>query len=185
MIGKEQTQGIADFEKLCREERHRGRLGECETLIGLCREYNPVLSQTNTGIVLYHEAKLWFDRREWSQAEDLFRKLTDNPALAAEYHVKAWNRIGLLYAVSVDGKRPIDTLEQATALAKDVDYTQLAFVLHDLGAVYRDSGDTEQGRHLLEKSIALATAANNVSCIVPTTTALERWNGKLGKFNVQ
>lgn len=69
LIGEVQAEGIKEFEKLCRSERSMGRLSECEALIALTREYKSILGELSSGIVLYHEAKLWFDRREWEKSE--------------------------------------------------------------------------------------------------------------------
>jgi len=166
MIGDDESKGIEEFKKLFRDEQIKGRLSECEALLVLVREYNDILTQQHSGVVLYHEAILWFERGDWSRAENLFRAVLDINSMPQSYHIKSWNRIGLLYGRQRRWKDAILNLDRAVQLAKDSnDLKRLPFAIHDLGAAYRDSGEPERGRILLLESIELAEKENDISCV--------------------
>jgi tetratricopeptide (TPR) repeat protein len=173
MVGHDQSTGIEEFEKIFRDERIKGRLGECEALLALIREYDFILTQAHTSIVLYHEARLWFERRDWSHAEKLFRAVVAIDSLPQSYRIKSWNRIGLLFAKQRCWKDAILNLERAVRLAKESnDVQMLPFALHDLGTAYRDSGELDRSRRLLQESIHLAEKMQNTSCIAAAYNSL-------------
>src|SRR5262249_42508547 len=47
LLGANQNEGFAMFERLCRAARHQFRLSKCESLINLVHEYDQVLSYEN------------------------------------------------------------------------------------------------------------------------------------------
>jgi tetratricopeptide (TPR) repeat protein len=166
LTGQDPPKGIQEFERLFRDERAKGRLSECEALLALVREYSSVLTRIHMGIVLYHEARLWFERRDWSRAEELFLRVLEIDALPISYRIKSRNRIGLLFAKQRRWQDAIRNLEMAVQLAKANGQLQkLPFLVHDMGAAYRDSGDPESSRRLLEESIQLAKNVQDISCI--------------------
>lgn len=77
LIGADAEQGFAEFQQLCRAQRHNLRLGACEALIHLAREYAPVLSATQQSWLDYHDAKLSLDMRRYEDAKDAFDRLID------------------------------------------------------------------------------------------------------------
>jgi tetratricopeptide (TPR) repeat protein len=183
MIGHDQSKGIEEFEKIFRDERVNGRLSECEALLALVREYDPILTQLHSGIVLYHEARLWFERRDWSHAEKLFRAVLEINGLPQSYRIKSWNRIGLLFARQRYWKDAILNLEKGVQLAKESnDLKTLPFAVHDLGTAYRDSGEPDRSRRLLQESIDLAKKVQDTSCIAAgynSLGTLERRGGDI------
>jgi tetratricopeptide (TPR) repeat protein len=163
-IGHNQATGIREFEAMFREERRKGRLSECETLLTLIREYKSILTATETGIVLYHEARLWFQRRDWGVAEKSFRAVLDVGGLPQPYYIKSWNRIGLLLAEQRNWKEAISALETAVRTARESKHMkELGLAVHDLGTIYSDRGDLEQARSLLQEAIAIADVTKDIS----------------------
>lgn len=185
LIGEDQSGGVKEFERLCRSERSVGRLSECETLIALVREYKAVLSDSSSGIVLYHEAKLWLDRRELEKSEQLFREVLNNQTLSSGYHIRSFDRIGLIYGARRQWKEAIRSLQTAVRLAEVAgDQWRLSLVMNDLGATLRDSGDQEEGRRILKKAIQLADEVKNTSCVAAgynSLGTLERRAGDIRK----
>ena len=183
MIGHEQSKGIEEFVDVFHDAQLSGRLSECEALLALVREYDPILTEPHVGIALYYEARLWFERREWSHAEKLFRSVLDISGLPTSYRIKSWNRIGLLLAKQRQWTEAIPNLERAVKLAKDSnDLQRLCFAVHDLGTVYRDSGEPDRGRQLLQESIEVAEKVQDIWCIAAGYNSLGTLERRAGNI---
>lgn len=163
LIGSEPERGFAEFESLFRQSRRQFRLSECESLIKLVQEYESVLAQDLAGRLAYHQGKLAADLRQWTSAEQLFNGVLDNTELPAELHVKACNRLGIVYAEQRKWQKAVEFHKKALELEKTVEGCTLNphHILHDLGVVYRESGNLRESEKLLKKSIESAQRDND------------------------
>src|SRR5262249_36892693 len=84
LIGASRAEGLAEFERICRQRREEMRFGQCETLIKLVHEYDRVLDSLEKAILAYHEGKLAADRRQWRTAEELYNRVLNTPELSAQ-----------------------------------------------------------------------------------------------------
>jgi tetratricopeptide (TPR) repeat protein len=158
LIGASRADGLAEFERLCRQRREEMRFGQCETLIKLVHEYDRVLTPLEKAIVAYHEGKLAADRRQWSTAEEFYNGVLNTAEVPAQMQVKTLCRLGMVK----DGQRHWDAaislfqkgLEVADARP---DCRQQVVHLHiNLGSTYRDSGRLSEAEKFLQKGITLA-----------------------------
>jgi len=156
LIGLDQDRGLEEFERLCRERRHQLRLTECESLVTLVHEYDPVLTPENDVRLAYHEAKLAADRRDWDRAKVLFESMVENVSTPPTYTIKALNRLGMLHAELRQWPVAIEYYRRAKDLAAKRGDPQVYRTLLGLGAAYRDSDNPEEAKRLLDEGIALA-----------------------------
>lgn len=160
LIGADQDRGIDEFENLCRESRRHLRLTDCQNLIKLAREYDPVLTPHNLIRVAYAEGKLAADLRDWERATALFESI-DRDIVSPEYRIKALNRLGMLHADQRHHDVAIKCYKRARDLAASVGDPRVFRTLIDLGAVYRDKGDVSEAQALLAEGIASAKKAGS------------------------
>lgn len=183
LLGYHREQGFAEFERLCRLNRRQFRLSECESLVKLVQEYDSVLPQTLSGRFAYHRGKLAADLRQWPRADQLFNRVVDNMELPAELRVKAYNRLGIIYAEQRNWKEAIEFHQKALELEKTITGCTLKahHILHELGVVYRDSGDLRKSEKLLQKSVELASKHDDLEGMAVAHNSLGTLYRKLGE----
>lgn len=167
LIGASRGEGLAEFERLCRQRREELRFGQCQTLIKLVHEYDRVLNAFEKAIVAYHEGKLAADRRQWNSAGQLYQRVLDTPQVPAQMRVKTLCRLGM----TEDDQRHWDAainffnkgLQVADARADC--RKQIAHLNLNLGSTYRDSGHLEEAETFLKKGISLAQEADDLSSV--------------------
>lgn len=165
-IGADQPGGIAEFERLCREDRHAARLSDCACLIALAHEYDPILSENSRGLLAYHEAKLAADRNEWSLAEGRLGQVLANSAVSKQLHMKAYNRLGLVYLSQRQWDAALGSLENAEKLTRlDENVPELRLILHDMAVAYREKGMRQRSQVLLDRSIQIAKREEDLLCL--------------------
>lgn len=187
LVGAEQARGFVEFEQLFRQMRHQFRLSECENLISLMHEYDAILLPTYLVRLAYHEGKLAADRCQWARAEQLFKHVLSHESLEPEslepeLRVKAYNRLGIVYAEQRNWQAAVDFSQKALQLAGPLaDAGDLICrILHDLGSAYRDSGDLTQARKFLQDSLKLAEGRQDLSALALGYNSLGTLYRKLG-----
>jgi tetratricopeptide (TPR) repeat protein len=165
LVGASRAEGLAEFERLCRQRRQEMRFGQCETLIRLIHEYDRALNSFEKAVVAYHEGKLAADRRQWHTAEELYTRVLDTPGVPAQMQVKTLCRLGI---VEDDRRRwdaAIDRFQKALEVADArPDCRQQIVHLHvNLGSAYRDSNRLPDAEKFLKKGIALAQESQDLS----------------------
>ncbi len=182
LVGAEQARGFVEFEQLFRQMRYQFRLNECESLINLMHEYDAILLPTYRVRLAYHEGKLAADRCQWARAEQLFKHVLSHGSLEPELRVKAYNRLGIVYAEQRNWQGAVDFSQKALQLAGPLaDAGDLICrILHDLGSAYRDSGDLTQARKFLQDSLKLAEGRQDLSALALGYNSLGTLYRKLG-----
>jgi tetratricopeptide (TPR) repeat protein len=167
LIGASRPEGLAEFERLCRQRREEMRLGQCETLIKLVHEYDRVLTPQEKAIVAYHEAKLAADRQQWKTADELFNRVLATEGVSTQLQVKTLCRLGMINDEQRQWAAAIDIFNKALETA-DERLDCLAQIIHlhlNLGSTYRDSGQLPKAEELLQKGITLAQNAHDISSL--------------------
>jgi len=174
LIGADQPAGLTMFESLCRRARHQWRFTECNALIRLVHDYDPILAPRRLAVLGYHEGKLAADLREWKRAENLFRAVQSNPAATPPLRVNALVRLG--HALREQQRIPeaITLLQQAQTLADGAREAEgLGWrILMELGEAYRDTGDLENAEDTLLSAVDAARLANEPADLAGLFNAL-------------
>jgi tetratricopeptide (TPR) repeat protein len=168
LIGASRAEGLAEFERQCRQRRKEMRLGQCETLIKLVREYERVLNPLEKAIVAYHEGKLAADRREWTAAEEFYNRVLATSDMPARLQVKTLCRLGMVNDEQRRWSAAIDFFQEGLERADDRPdcFPQIINLHLNLGSTYRDSGQLPEAEDHLQKGITLAKNAHDLSSLV-------------------
>ena len=157
LIGADQKAGIENFIRLFQEARHQFNLSECESLIKLVHEYDPILEQSPARILKYHEGKLAYDQRKWNQAEQLLREIIEDQGTTGELEIKVLNRLGMVHEARREWPAAIDIYQKALqTIGSNEEYIDLkARVFHNLGIAKRESNELKEAEDLLNESVRL------------------------------
>ena len=170
-------EGLAEFERLCRQRREEMRLGQCETLIKLVHEYDHVLTPQEKAIVAYHEAKLAADRQQWKTAEELFNRVLATKGVSAQLQVKTLCRLGMINDEQRQWAAAINIFNRALETA-DERLDCLAQIIHvhlNLGSTYRDAGQLSKAEEFLQKGITLAKNTHEFRVSLTAITVSPRY----------
>ena len=165
LVGASRAEGLAEFERLCRQRRQEMRFGQCETLIRLVHEYDRVLSPFEKAVVAYHEGKLAADRRQWQMAEELYDRVLKTQEAPVQMQVKTLCRLGIVADNQRQWGAAVDRFQKALEVADArPDCRQQIVHLHvNLGSAYRDSNRLPDAEQFLMKGIALAQESHDLS----------------------
>jgi tetratricopeptide (TPR) repeat protein len=168
LIGADERQGIAEFERTARQLRYRLQWAVLERLFGLVDEYALVLSPTSRAIIQYHRGKLAADLRQWEVAKTQFRDLLTCDAAASDIRLRSQIRLGMVEAARRDWDAAIENfelalraLEQTTSSARDRQVL-VAQVLLDLGSAWREKHDYSRAKDSIERGLQLVQARPDV-----------------------
>lgn len=165
-IGADQPGGIAEFERLCRLARNANRLAGCASAIALVHEYDLILTENSRGLLAYHEAKLAADRNDCKRAAEILHTLLANRSVSEQVHMKAHNRLGLVYLAERQWDDAIAALQSAEKLAvKNGNVPELPLILNDMAVAYSKKGMRERSQALLDRSIKMAEKENDLLCL--------------------
>jgi len=182
LIGAKQAEGFVEFERIFGLMRYQYRLSDCKTLIDLVHEYDSVLESARTVWLAYHEGKLAADFRQWQHAQELLNAVLSNHGLQPELKLRVFNRLGIINEAQRNWAISIGFFQQALDLARTLEAPGdiLYRVLHNLGVVYRDSGDLSKAEKLLNESIELAKENNDLSAQALGYNSSATLNRRLG-----
>ena len=181
LIGASRAEGLAEFERLCRQRREEMRFGQCETLIKLVREYDRVLNPLEKTIVAYHEGKLAADRREWVTAEEFYNCVLATGDVPARLQVKTLCRLGMINDDQRRWSAAIDFFQKGLERADERPdcFAQIINLHLNLGSTYRDSGQLPEAEEHLQKGITLAKNAHDLSSLADGYNTLATLHLKL------
>ena len=180
LIGADQAAGLRQFDVLYRERHHQFRLAECERLVRLVSEYKPALTPEHAIQLLYCEAQVAADYRRWADAKvGLFRVLA-SPDAGNSLKARAENRLGIIEAAERNFDSAIVHYDTALRFAEKAgtEYPYSYRILHDLGAAYRDKGNSDRAQDLLLESIRLARDAGDYASVATGYNSLGLLHGK-------
>jgi tetratricopeptide (TPR) repeat protein len=158
LLGCRHDEGMAEFDRLFRAARHRRRFSECVLLLGLVREYTPVLSASELALLDYHEGKIAIDLRQWERALPLLQAASQAPG--APPHLRVNAQVRMAHAQRQLQQVALAEATLAAALAA-VEANPAAAasrwrVLYEQGEIQRDQGRLEQAEITLRAALAAA-----------------------------
>ncbi len=182
LLGVNQHHGFGEFKQLFQEMWHQYRLSECKTLINLVHEYDKVLEETNQLWLIYYEGMLASDLRQWPRTESLFHRILNYSELPVELNIKTLNRLGIAFAKQRKNQAAIEKFQKALELAQSSpeNVELIDNIMHDLGSVYRDSGELKKAEKFLTMGLELATKENDLATMALIYNGFGRLQRKLG-----
>lgn len=173
-LGADETAGMREFNALFKERRRQFRIGDCERLVKLVCEYEPVLRPESLAVLSYRKGQNAADYRQWAKARQAFQAVLDNPASDADLRIRTHNRLGMLAAAERQHRTAIACFEQALHLAassgRGARYTHR--ILRDMGAAHRDLGDLDRAMELLSEAAAGAQEAGDLPGVAACQNSL-------------
>ena len=168
LIGVNLDEGFTEFENLLGERRQRSSPGECEILVRLVREYQPVLSESQSANLTYQEAKLAMDLFRTDEARRLFENVLLVKDLDPVLRIKTIARLGLLEHEVRNWSAAIARFNEALGLVDTIKDPKLQQTYRyrlklNLGVTYRDMGDLQQAKRILLGSVHQAHRADDTS----------------------
>ncbi|WP_429886356.1 tetratricopeptide repeat protein [Geoalkalibacter halelectricus] len=163
LLGCDQEQGFAEFERLFGAARHDFRLSRCAALLRLVEEYRAVLDPEQGLWLDYQTGKLSLDRNDLGQAQGFFDAILAAAQTPTLLRIKTHSRLGQLAAARQNYSLAITHYRQAMELAADagLDYPTHR-ILHDLAAAHRDNDEPRQAEQILNQAIEGATRAGSL-----------------------
>jgi tetratricopeptide (TPR) repeat protein len=168
LIGVDLNEGFAEFENLLGERRQRSSPGECEILIRLAREYQPVLTDSQSASLTYQEAKLAMDLFRTDEARRLFENVLLVKDVDPLLKIKTVARLGLLEHEVRNWSAAIARFNQALGLLDTIKDPKLQQTYRyrlklNLGVTYREMGELQQAKRILLESVHQAHRAESPS----------------------
>jgi tetratricopeptide (TPR) repeat protein len=172
LLGADPEEGFRQFQSAYQARRDQGRFSDCEALLRLLQEYEPVLDSDKRGWLIYYQAEIADDNRNLVRAIESLDELRSR-----SLPLRLRSRV-LLRSASV--LRRLGRLDQARA--RCVEALELAdgpepggvrhLIHHELGLIARDNNDFEGARAELERAIKLAKAASSSRDVVIACNSL-------------
>jgi tetratricopeptide (TPR) repeat protein len=157
LLGADLDEGFREFQRLYQERRDKSRFSECESLIRLLHEYEPVVDPSQRAWIRYYEAEIADDNRQLAQAterlETLLREtIPDDVRCMALLRLGSLRRrLGQFEAAEI---RCRECLELSARLTTGGAPARL--VHNELGIIARDRGDFDAARRELKFALELA-----------------------------
>jgi tetratricopeptide (TPR) repeat protein len=158
-LGADLDDGFREFQRAYQERRDQSRFGECESLVRLLHEYEPMLGSPQRDWLRYYDAEIADDNRQLAQASEHLEMLLREP-IPDEVRCAALLRLGSLRRrtghLEAAERRCRECLDLAARLATGGAPARL--VHNELGIIARDRGDFDKARRELELALELAKA---------------------------
>ena len=174
LIAADPVRGFRAFERLLRATRRQFALGDCDALIQIVREREPLLDAAQVQRLRFHEARLAADRHNWDAAIPLLRSLGEDASADVELRVRALIRLGQALAEERVWPLALETFAKARAIAEVLpnapDY------LHDIhfgvAAIERDRGDLQAAETAALQALAGAEQIGSTEVIAASRNLL-------------
>ena len=155
LIGADQDAGFVELAVRFNQASEQYALDECEILVTVAYEYEPILSPNNLAWLKYFDAKLAADQQRFKDAVRLLKSIVSSSNIDGELLVKAHERLGIVYQVNRDWTKAVSQFDEAMALARaDPKFeSQVTRIMQNVGAVYREKGDFDEAERILKKCI--------------------------------
>lgn len=168
LIGVDLNEGFSQFENLLGERRQRSSPGECEILIRLAREYQPVLSDAQSANLTYQEAKLAMDLFRTDESRRLFENVLLVKDVDPLLKIKTVARLGLLEHEVRNWSGAIGRFNEALGLVDTIKDPKLQQTYRyrlklNLGVTYREMGELQEAKKILLESVRQAHRADSAS----------------------
>lgn len=185
-IGADSEKGFAEFEALFSERRQRSSPGECQILIRLIHEYDPILTSSQRGSLNYQEGKTAADLLRLDEARKLFDSVLDTADSSPELRIKAVIRLGLLEHELRNWSAAISRFQEALALLETIEDTKFRDRFNyqikiNLGVTYREMGELQQAKRLLLESVRETHRVNTVNGMAVAYNSLGTLFRKIGE----
>ena len=182
LLGCDTDKGIREFERLCRLARHSWAFSECNLLIRLVKEYEPILNPRQSAVLHYHEGKLASDLKEWELALATFRSVTGEPVADPGVKIKAIVRAAHALRNLGRNQEALKELQRAQEqISLSHDAVDLLWrVLYELGEVYRDLGDLDSAERTLRAALGDARKAKEPADLAGVLNSLGTVQARLG-----
>jgi tetratricopeptide (TPR) repeat protein len=182
LMGSDENAGFSKFEAMCRRERYQLRLHACATSIALVREYLPILSARNRLWLRYHEAKLIFDLRHYSDAEKALAALADDAGGDMALKVRVLFRLASVVRELGDVARAEALYRQGLALAEhnSVAQDQRLKIMEGLAALYTAIDRPSEARSMLDSAVNIAVAERDESTLAVCYNLLGNLDRRIG-----
>ena len=166
LLGADLEAGFREFRAVYQARRDLGRFSECEALVRLLREYEPVLGPNEWSWFTFYQAEVADDNRNLAQAAGLYDAVLKR-VISDELRARA-----LLRSASV--LRRLGQFEPARARCAEAVKSGAAphLIHHELGLIARDGGEAECARTEFERSIELAKAISSRRDVVLALNSL-------------
>ena len=189
LFAVDEARACSELERRFEECRRQLRFTAADHLLRLAREFETVLDPARLALIGYLEGKLAADRGEPDKASLAFRATICDRHAPAVLVARAWNRLGLVLDERQrwsDAAAAFD--ESLKILRNENEIGEAARVLHNLGYVYRDTGDLDHAELFFAESVRLATEAGNRDIVAAARNALGtvfQRSGELSKAMVE
>jgi tetratricopeptide (TPR) repeat protein len=168
LFGADQTEGFQAFERVWAEQYGQFRLGGCQTMVKLLREYEPVLSDEHRAWLTYFEGMLATDTFQTQAARGKFESLLKDPVAVqiVELRAESLARLGQIATREGDWLRAIQYLRQALDVAQLAPGGERPYrILHDLGVASRELGDLDAAGAFFHESLKVAEKSGDASAV--------------------
>lgn len=181
LLGKNQADGFAEFKRLINKMWKQYRLNQCETLIHLVKEYEPILDEEYRLWLTYYEARLTAESRDLDKALTILQEVLKHENPPRELLMKSQHRAGILYSEQRSWDQAIEILLKALQIAgyyeEYHDYRDE--IMHDIGTVYLRRRDFKNAQKYLKEALKIATQQNDLPSMASAYNSLGNLYRKL------
>jgi tetratricopeptide (TPR) repeat protein len=170
-LAYDQREGTRLLLALFQRGREEQSPAYCQRLIEWAREYGELLTEDSNCDVLYCEAVLATDRRDWDTAIRSFSDIIEKRN-GTTWAVKACAGLAHAYTELKNWPAAIEVAERARRIAQEIAPALLPDVLLVLGRAYRGCGDLDLAEMTLSSAVREATSRGNDNTIATTLNAL-------------
>ncbi len=159
LLGADLDEGFSEFQRVYQGRRDQSRFSECDSLVRLLHEYEPVLDPNARAWMRYYEAEIADDNRQLAKAAGHLEMLL-RETIPDEVRSMSLFRLGSLRRrmgqFEVAERHCRECLELSAQLTTGG--TPARLIHNELGIVARDRGDFDEARRELQLALELANA---------------------------
>jgi len=173
LIGADQEEGFKHFRLLYGDYRSQLQTSNCEVLVRLLAEYEPVLSDRLKHWLTYFQAEVAADAHDWACSDQLLDgllQLSLDPDLRAAARLRRGSVLREIRRYDEAQTSCNEALRLSEAIPNDA--PPLHLIHYELGLIARDRGNITNARTHLDESLRLAKAAHNRVDIAAVTNSL-------------
>jgi tetratricopeptide (TPR) repeat protein len=173
MLASDEEEACKFIEIAFEAYRRQLNLNSAESLLRLTEQYFSILSPSRRALFKYLEGKLASDRGDYKRAADIFQATIRDREAPEVIKARAWNRLGLVHDARREWRPAQDAFLKAIEAFQRAGVTgELSRVLHNLGVVYRDTGNLDKAFRLFSESVDAATKDGDTDDLAAALNAL-------------
>lgn len=181
LLGKNQAEGFTEFQRLINKMWKQYRLNQCEILIHMVKEYEPILEEEYRLWLIYYDARLTAESRDLDKAQNLLGEILKHEDPPKELLMKSQHRAGILYSEQRNWDRATKILLEALQIAgyyeEYHDYRDE--IMHDIGTVFLKKRDYRNAQKYLKEGLKIATEQNDLASMASAYNSLGNLYRKL------